>query len=256
MELKILSLALLAISVSSFGQQSKLRFPTTLDNARDSVITMPFRLPADYELSDSAFPVAPEKWSQWIDTLLGLSFLCPEPYASTRDTRAFWLWRPAGDTVLTLYFGAGATVQIYKSSRSFPEIAFAEGFQQFQNDTSDLYPVSDFDPLPDEIVDTNWVLRGVSGLTSPAHVLVGTQWKGLCSVTDTRAAWPEQMTTYIADVFVALLVYASPNGHNIVFLYRVDPDDREDEPGHRQPRLLSEAAFYRLIASVTRREMH
>ena len=209
-----------------------------------------FQYFSDYEYFDESYPVAKENWDRRTDNHFGVSFRSPTPCHIEWKHRDFWLWKPAADSVLTLYFGEGVTVQIYKTTMSNSEIAFTEGFQQYLNDTSEAFPDYEADSRSITISDTNWILKGISGMASEAHPLNGIHWKGLRGQSDTRAQLPEQSTTYIAEVFISFLACASQSGGNLVLVFRNDPNDDENVPGTKQPQRLSEAGFYDLVASV------
>jgi hypothetical protein len=232
-------------------QDSQPLQDTTTRTYRHLVLGFSFEYHPDYEFFDDSYPVAREQWKRRFDRRLGLSFLSPIPYKSQWTRRTFWLWRPATDSVLTLFFGDGVTIQIYRTSMSFPEIACTEGFQQYQNDTSEALPrFLESDPLPEHISDSDWVLVGLSGMNAEAQLLNGNSWKGLRGQSDTRVALPEQNTTCMADLYISFLICTTHSGGNIVFLFRQDPFNEGDDPVSRKEQRLSEAGFYDLVASV------
>jgi len=217
---------------------------------RHPALGISFQYHLEYEIFNDSYPIAREQWKQRSDRRLGLSFLSPTHYKSQWSHRDYWLWRPATDSVLTLYFGDGVTIQIYRTSMSFPEIACAEGFQQYQNDTSEALPRYPSDPLPEHISDSAWVLIGLSGQRYEVPLLDGVHWKGLRSQSDTKVFVPEQSISCAADLVISFLARKISSGGNVVFVFRQDPfDEGDDLVSKKEPRL-SEAGFYDLVASV------
>lgn len=250
MEHARLAVLVLLLVGSAYSQSRENLKDSTKEIYTNRALGVSFQYEDFVNFIDTSYPIPLRDWKIRTDLHLGLSFRSPRPYTSRWERRDYWLWKPATDSVLTMDFGGGATVEIYQTTKSFAEIAFAEGFQQYRGDTTDPFPTSEWDSLVQEISDSNWIFRGLSGIPGPANLLNSTHWNGLRIQTDTRVSLPEQSTTGIADAYISVLVRATSRRNKIVAVYRMYPDDDsggEDEHGVQR---LSESGFYDLVASM------
>jgi hypothetical protein len=186
-------------------------------------------------------------WKQRNLKRFGISFKSPIYYKASLKKWDFLFYSTPTDSVYELDFGNGVTVQIYQSKKKFYEIAFAEGFKQYRKG-GELVPDSRWDTVTVPILDSSWVMQGLSGMPWSAPFLNGKEWKGLRCKSDTRGYSDSEPYSYSAECWFSLMVHPISENRNLVIFYQEWPPMTDESKANSQR--LDEQDFYDLVASI------
>jgi len=201
---------------------------------------------SDFEDFPDKFDIDTTSWKCIHLSRFGISFYSPKPYSIRRKPGYFsGRWQDPVDTVTSLDFGGGVSVNIFETHFRFHEIAFAEGFYQYIQD-SGFHPEGVYDSLPKIINDSAWVTNNC-GVPFGVKNLFGYSWKGLRGHNCYSENLPMEMggSPAYGDYVHAFVVHPTSHNTMLVFVFSNEPD-REN----KRVNILDEIMFYELISSV------
>jgi hypothetical protein len=206
-----------------------------------------FRYDPSIDYIEQHSPADISTWKQRNMKRFGISFKTPVYYKASWKRKDSHSYTSPTDSVYELDFGHGVTVEIYESKKKFYEIAFAENFKQYREDSED-FPKNKWDTLARPIIDSSWTMIGLSGMGCNVYFLNGKEWKGLRCKSDTRGYSDSEPYSYSAECWFSLMIRPISENRNLVVFYQEWPPMTDESKAN--PQTLDEQDFYDLVASI------